>query len=748
MFPDDSNPKYNAASTPGSSPTPQPINEVFNLENENFSRRKKETIPLIPEDIAVLRGVVEKFDPIEKELLKLPVEEVLSEKLKAHFDTDSLASIKRLLPDELELILEGETKKTWASISQLVVLPRVRAGDIPEFRVDPKGIFSLIERFTALHSAVVFFSSPYITPVHHDRLLNYALSWVDRVDLRRDLLADRINLKITKSTVADWNSFRKVSYQRIPFKDLLNQEWAAHIILSNPDYGGTAEVDSSAQSLKDYGAAILELGLNSRRPLNILNNPKEIISLLSGEQKHQVEKFDVIDLRKLGGVNKQKIFNNPADIKLLISVLSERGVMFTSFNHWDYKAKTNAFKSFNTAVLELNLKSSEILNQARKRHLESWDSPPQVWLPWLEHKVEELQPQGTLHTLILKEIKESTLPEHLAMLTREQKANLIREYQLSDEFKELISSRKGSTSKKVINFILGELISIFDGGINCLTPISKVAERFSSNSKSITQYQSDLNPDVRILLHEERAKSARHIKDSVVRQVEEELEAHVGGQIKYLSNNHSLREKYGIAAGFLKSYLETGLSPWQQRYRKEELAKMPSRQKIDKGEFVLKVSSHLRMELKRYFESGMPISKTQALMKRFECSKDLLNDAIRRGLTKDEQEERLKIIFTDHYANVTTKLKPEVRIRLEDALLSVREDIESFKEAKSSSIRPLMTRAKLFGLTTDLLGRAIEQTLSEDDLKVYKKGSALGRQEIKAQMMKRNRAPSVKRSNS
>jgi hypothetical protein len=744
MFPDESNPKEDNFTAAGASPSMQSSGAPLNLEHENFGGGRTHLATLIPSEIALLRGVVERFDPASKALVNYPLANFITSKLKAHFQVPSLDAVKLLSAEKLSLILNGEAEGVRIPLTQLVVLPSVSAENIPEIRIDPQGIFSLIERFTTLHSAVVFFSSPDIAPVHNQRLIDYTLNWVDRVDLRRDLLTDRVRAKPEARSLADWNSYRKLSYERIPFKDLRGNEWAAHILFSKPDQGYKIEQSYGSENLSSYTPVIAELGINLNQPLKILSNPREIISLLGSENASNKVRYDVIDLRKLGGVNKAKIFNTLDSLRSLVSALSERGVIFSSFNAWDYKIKNDGHRFFEGVVAEENQKSASLLRNAQSRHLDYWGEPDHIWLRNFEHRVISADSRSKSHVLLSKEIKVSTLPDHLAVLTPAEKSELVRAYKVSAEFKELIESSKSYVKVEIINFILDELISSFDGRISSLTPLSKLSHHFGPSSRSITQYQSELSLDIKILANQERARGVRRLKESVVRQVEQEVESHLAGRIELLSNNFSLRERYGIPAGFLKRYLQTGLSPWTQRYRDQELAKASSRLQVEKGEFISKVCSHIRNELLQYFETGTSLSKSKSLMKRFSCSQQVLSDAIRRGLNKEEQEERLRIIFDDHYSNAATALKPAIKVRLNEALLSIRRDIDAFKHGSSKYIQPPTTRAKLVGITPEFLEKYVKQIFSDEDLIIYQRGVALGRREIKAQTMKNNRANSKK----
>ena len=721
-------------------PTPDP---GLDLSSEGFQGRIRPSIPLLPDHIAYLQGRVEKFDFKKKEIIELSLDQEIQEKLQTFFGTSSLDSVRRISSDRIESLLNDVSNTDRLRLSQLAVIAEVPMANIPDSRVDPKGILSMMDRVMTLSSATVFFSSPDLNPDHHNKLLSYVLSWPDRVNLRRDLLIDRINSGREVSATAEWNAFRKVDYERISFKDLADNEWSAHIVFSSPHYGDENCIDRPMQEVDRYRETLEIAGLNPKHPFKVLNKPNQIAKFLEGKEKLSGQIFDIIDLTALKSEAKQALFKSPEGLKNLLSVLSERGAILSEFNNrLEIGIKESAEGHFRRIIAEQAKQSAAELASAKERLARNWDSQPYAWLRQLEHRVLSQGNSRDTHLLISKEVKVSALPEILVDASQEFKAELVLRYKNGREFERLAESPRRATAKQVMNFVLDELLKVYAGELNRLTPISKLSEMFSIESKAITYYHDILlREDVHVLIMQERKKSARLTRDSVVAEVAQEVEAYVKGEIESFSNEQLFRDKYSLHGGQFQKYLDEGLSKWANRYRHESLTLVPSRHSAIRNKLHRSIVEYIRDELRQYHETGEPVSVLADLSKKFQRSPSKINRVIHLYLSSDEQSARMLATRSDG----NKKPKAKGIERMARAIDSVKSEIEQLRAGSLEHITLLSHRASRFKVCEIRLRDAIQENLNKVDYAFYVDATTNARRELKAQLIKQNRASPKKK---
>jgi hypothetical protein len=557
------------------------------------------------------------------------------------------------------------------------------------------------------------------------------------------MLIDRINSNKKPTPTGEWFAFRKVEYEKVIFKDSSCREWNAHILLSRPCYQEDKIIDKPAKELARYSDILKVVGLNEKHPFKVLNNSSEILYFLNGKTSFDGQYFDIIDLTVLNGNSKRNLFKSQDGFNKLLSVLSERGAIQIKFDDLkESDVKEKAQECFRKVISEQSRESDERLKAAQSRTLSAWDSQPYVWLRHFEHQVLSREGTKEVQLFLSKESKISTLPELLIDASVEFKTELVRRYKNGREFQKLSENPRRATAKEVMNFVLDELLMVYAGQAESLTPISKLGEMFSIDKAAIGYYQDLLlREDVRILITQERKRSARSTRDSIVTELEKEIESFKRGDINKLNSNQVLKEKYNLHGGQLEKYIKDGLSSWTARYRSASLELMPSEESNIRNQLHRKMISHVREELRQYRETAKPVSTLGELRKRFNRSESKINRAIHIYLTAEEQVDRMRSTLSDSHR----KPKLNATKRLEVAIESVRDELRHLKDGKIERITLPSIRANQFGIDEKRLNEGILKELTPEELGEYNKAAEIHRREIKSRLMKQNRKnPDVK----
>jgi len=250
---------------------------------------------ILPLEIADHAGRVEIFDPVEREMVRVPLERFLTGILGDIVGTAGSTLPGFLAADRVERALSGGVLEPGERAGVVVIDP-FPPKRIPARPSDTSGPLKVFEHVMTTPGALVFFSSHTLYPRQHDRLRDYLLGWPAHVEFEHGMWRDRRSGALPARTGAPEPVRPMWGYLAVPYTCRAGREHAVHILTATEreDDGAGSAVNPTQARADRFNelAGFVRRGAGLSSP-GVARQPgaSEVIAVIV-RQLHEVYRFE------------------------------------------------------------------------------------------------------------------------------------------------------------------------------------------------------------------------------------------------------------------------------------------------------------------------------------------------------------------------------------------------------------------------------------------------------------------------